>query len=101
MRDASGSAVVVHGTPGDQLVVLQLPFGSYTPGQPEASLRATVLVSSLVDTGAGLPIQVGGGFRFGDDPLDNPTSDRSIIESPLHSATLTPTVYRLIGLLGT
>ncbi len=95
-RDASGNAVVVHGTPGDQLVVLQLPFGSYTPGQPEARLHATVLVSSLADTDAGLPIQVGGGFRFGDDPNDNPTADPSIIESPLHSATLTPTVYRLI-----
>ena len=73
---------------------LQLPFGSYTPGQPEARLRATVLVSSLADTDAGLPIQVGGGFRFGNDPLDNPTADPSIIESPLHSATVTPAVYR-------
>ena len=95
-RDASGNPVVVHGTPGDQLVVLQLPFGSYTPGQPEARLRATVLVSNLADTDAGLTVQVGGGFRFGNDPLDNPTSDPAIIESPLHSTTLTPTVYRLI-----
>ncbi|MCU0962983.1 MAG: hypothetical protein MUF48_23055, partial [Pirellulaceae bacterium] len=94
-RDASGNAVILHGTPGDQLIVLQLPFGSYTPGQPEARVAANVLVSQLADVDAALPIQVGGGFRFGDDPLDNPTSDPTLIEAPRHASSLTPAVFRL------
>ncbi len=94
-RDASGNPVIVSGTPGDQLVVLQLPFGSYTPGQPVAHIQANVLISPLADANAPLSIQVGGGFRFGNDPLDNPTTDPSLLESPLHSASVMPVVYRL------
>ena len=32
--DSSGSPLVLNGTPGNQVVVFQLPFGSFTPGQP-------------------------------------------------------------------
>ena len=94
-RNSSGNPVVVNGTPGDQLVVLPLPFGSYTPGQPVAEIEASVLISPLADANVPLVIQASGGFRFGHDALDNPTTDPSLLESPLHSASLKPVVYRL------
>jgi len=94
-RDSSGSPVVVSGTPGYQLVVIALPLVSYAPGQPAAEIEATLLISPLADPGVPLPIQARGGFARGNDPLNNPTTDPSLLESPLHGGTLVPTVYRL------
>ena len=94
-RDSSGNPVVVSGTPGDQLVVLELPFGSYTPGQPVSNVDITVDMSPLADADTPLVVEARGGFRFGNDPLDNPTTDPSLLESPFHSALVTPSVYRL------
>ncbi len=94
-RDSSGHPVIVTGTPGDQLVVLPLPFGSYAPGQLAAELEATVLISPLADANVPLAIQARGGFRDGNDMLDNPATDPSILESPLHSGSVTPVVYRV------
>lgn len=94
-RDSSGSPVVVTGTPGDQLVVLPLPFGSFTPGQPDAVLTVTALVSPLADVAVSLTVQARGGFRFGNDPLDNPDSDPSLVEPIWHTTTITPTVWRI------
>ncbi|MGO9601742.1 MAG: hypothetical protein ACLP7Q_27535 [Isosphaeraceae bacterium] len=44
--DTSGNHLVISGTPGDQLAVLQLPFGSFTPGQPTATINVTVNLSN-------------------------------------------------------
>ena len=94
-RDASGDPVIVTGTPGDQLVVLVLPFGSYTPGQPSTDVEVQIEISPLADAGTSLAIEARGGFRFGNDPLDNPTTDPSIVETPWNTVSVTPTVYRL------
>lgn len=79
---------------GDQLVVLLLPYGSYTPEQPAADIAVTASISNLADANAPLPIRAQGGFRFGNDPLDNPSSDPSIV-GPAASTTVTPTVFML------
>ncbi len=94
-RDASGAPVVVTGTPGDQLVVLVLPFGSYTPGQPVATVDVRVDLSPWADTDTPLTIEARGGFRFGNDALDNPTADPSLLEPAFHSASVAPVVYLL------
>ncbi|MBX7070935.1 MAG: DUF11 domain-containing protein [Microthrixaceae bacterium] len=53
---------------GTQLVVLQLPFGSFTPSQPAATVQVNAAVSQLADVGLALSISATGGFAFGDSP---------------------------------
>jgi hypothetical protein len=61
--------------PGDSLVVLTLPFGSFAPAQPSATVNLSLGLSDLADVGAPLDIAAKGGFEFGNDPLNNPTSE--------------------------
>lgn len=97
-KDATGNPVLVTIPPGfqagDQLVVLELPFGSFTPDQPPAEVAVTVAVSDLADAGVPLAVATRGGFRFGNDSLDNPTIDPSLVGATA-TATTTPTVIRL------
>lgn len=93
-RDNTGSPVVVSGTPGDQLVVLQLPFGSYTPGQTTATINVTTRLSNFADVGESLNITTRGGFRYGNDALDNPTTDPTLIGTST-TAAVTPTLFIL------
>ena len=95
--DAGGHATnplsgdVVSGTPGDGLVVLQLPFGSFTGPQTPAALIATFAQSPLGNVGVPLTIAARGGFQFGVDALDNPASDPHIVGATA-SASYTPTL---------
>lgn len=100
--DNTGSPVQVCGTPGDKLVVLQLPFGSFTNDQPPATVTINATLSNLADLSSPLTVTARAGFQFGADPLDNPTTDPSILSqistdsstwSP--SAALTPTLIAL------
>src|SRR4029079_17635542 len=79
--DNTGTPVQVCGTPGDKLVVLQLPFGSFTPAQPPAVITVNAHMSNLADLNAPLNIQARSGFQYGADPLDNPAVDPSILGS--------------------
>lgn len=89
-EDTTHAALQVCGTPGDTLVVLQLPFGSFTPGQPP--LRATVnaTLSNLADLGTPLTIRARGGFQYGNDALDNPCCDPSIVSPASTNSALWP-----------
>ncbi len=98
-KDASGSLRVVNAAdygagPGDQLVVLQLPFGSFVPSQPAADIQVAVQVSAFADVGTPLSISAVGGFAFGRDSLNNPTVDPPVL-GPVDSMTVTPTVLTL------
>ncbi len=79
---------------GDVLYVLELPFGSYVDTQPVANLTISTSLSSEADLGSPLRVAARGGFRYGLDPLDNPTTDPSILGAVV-TATTTPTVIRL------
>ena len=92
--DNTGAAVQVCGTSGDKLVVLQLPYGSFTPGQPPAELTINATMSNLADLGTALTIQGRGGFQYGADPLANPTTDPSIVSSFV-SGNVTPQLLTL------
>lgn len=74
---------------GSQIVVLQLPFGSFTPGQPVAPIDVVAAVSGLADVGAGLDVTATGGFAFG----DSPTGTTPIVGTT-DSTTLIPEVVR-------
>ena len=92
--DASGDPLIITGTPGDQLVVLQLPFGSFTSGQPPAPVQVSAACSNFANLGEGLPITANGGFQFGADPLDNPADDPSIVGTAV-TETVNPTLVTL------
>lgn len=97
-KDASGSPILITlptgFEEGDQLVVLEVPYGSFTPSQPPADIQVTAQLSNLADANVPLVIQAQGGFRFGNDGLDNPTSDPSLLGAAATAST-TPTVFRL------
>ena len=93
--DSNGAPLVISGTPGDQLVVLELPFGSFTPDQPPAPINVSAALSNLADVGTSLPIRASAGFRYGNDALNNPSSDPSIVQSPSTLSNVTPTLFRL------
>jgi fimbrial isopeptide formation D2 family protein/uncharacterized repeat protein (TIGR01451 family) len=92
--DAAGNALTVTGTPGTTLVVLRLPFGSFTPGQTAADVQVRLDVSDFADLGTPLNIQASGGFAYGRDPLLNPGADAPVF-GPAAALAITPTVIEL------
>ncbi|WP_333657350.1 isopeptide-forming domain-containing fimbrial protein, partial [Anaerolinea sp.] len=92
--DTSGAPVQVCGTPGDQLVVLLLPFGSFVPDQPPVEVVVNVNMSNYADVGTPLNIQARGGYQFGETPVSDPATDPSIIGAWTVSST-TPTLIRV------
>jgi len=101
-KDATGAAVIVNATTygaqaGDQLAVLELPYASVTNAQPAIPVVITVQLSNLADTEGSpdLNIKVRGGFQYGNDSADNPTSDPSLFESGMHDLLVHPTSLRL------
>ena len=93
-KTGTGEPVMISGTPGDQLVVLALPFGSFTPGQPTIQVHVQALVSPLANLGFPLNLQAQGGFALGNDPPDHPTLDPSIL-GPTVTSTATPALLKL------
>jgi large repetitive protein len=72
-KNPDGSSVVVTGKPGDQLVVVQLPFGSYGPDQPAAVINFTGSVSPLAQPNNTYDVTATGGFQYQVDGSGNPT----------------------------
>ena len=72
-KNPDGTSLIVTGKPGDQLVVVQLPFGSYGPDQPAAEINFTGVVSSLAQPNSSYPVTATGGFQFQTDAAGNPT----------------------------
>mgnify|MGYP000355235603 CR=1 FL=1 len=92
--DTSGNPIVVNGAPGDKLVVLQLPFGSFTPDQTPADIVVTLDMSDMADLDRALRIDVVGGFRYGSDALDNPGTDAPL-RSVVRTDSVTPSLIDL------
>jgi len=67
----TGARLVVCGTPGNKLVTLLLPFGSFTPAQPPAVVTVNATLSSLADAGSPLSLRARGGYQFGATPLND------------------------------
>lgn len=100
--DAAGDPVVMTLDAGlfkngDQLHVLSLPFGSFTPDQPIADITVTATMSNLADLSTPLNISANAGFVLGGDALNNPAADPSIIQATTinTSTTVTPQLYRM------
>ncbi|QDU63128.1 Serine-aspartate repeat-containing protein D precursor [Planctomycetes bacterium Pan216] len=80
---------------GDQFVVLQLPFGSFTGDQPPAPIVVSAQLSELANLNTPLEVGTRGGFQFGLDPLDNPATDSTIAADTLATSTVNPTIITL------
>jgi len=76
-KNALGNPVVISGDPGDQLVVFQLPFGSYGPAQPPATVSFTGIISNGAQPGSDYDVTARGGFQYQVDGSGNPTVDRA------------------------
>jgi LPXTG-site transpeptidase (sortase) family protein len=61
----------VCGNAGDQFVTIILPFGSFVPSQPPATVTITAQMSELADLDAPLTISGQAGFQFGYTPLND------------------------------
>ncbi|MCA9258856.1 MAG: hypothetical protein KDA61_06635, partial [Planctomycetales bacterium] len=79
--DATGTPLTVLGAAGDQLAVLQLPFGSFTAEQPPADIVIDMHLSNLADLGQPLNLRARAGFEFGNDALANPSVDPSLVSA--------------------
>jgi uncharacterized repeat protein (TIGR01451 family)/fimbrial isopeptide formation D2 family protein len=90
-KTAPQTPLQVCGTTDDKLVVLRLPFGSFVPDQPETSINVSASLSELADLDTPLTIEAQGGFMFGADSLDNPSTDPSTIGSSVDT-DITPSV---------
>ncbi len=94
-KNSSGVFLQICGlTVGDHYVSLLLPFGSFVTAQTPAELNISASLSNLADLGDDLNIRSAGGYMFGSDPLDNPTSDPSIISLPANNY-VNPTLFTL------
>lgn len=100
--DSSGTPLQVCGTPGDRLVVLRLPFGSFTPSQPGVVVTVNATLSDQADVDTALPIRARAGFMYGATALNDwCCGDPSIISpantdsSAWSSTAITPTLFRL------
>jgi hypothetical protein len=80
---------------GDTIVVLTLPFGSFTNTQPPAPIDVSLQISNLADLGTPLPVTAVAGFRYGADPLDNPGADPPLRQTTPSDADVTPTLWTL------
>jgi RHS repeat-associated protein/uncharacterized repeat protein (TIGR01451 family) len=94
-KTSSGAPLVVSGTPGDQLVALRLPYHSFTPDQPVASVSVTAHLDDKADAGTPLTLSARAGFALGADPLDNPVTDPPLLQSPWVTAQVRPTLFTL------
>ncbi|MNF29963.1 hypothetical protein D3C84_106810 [compost metagenome] len=102
--DDSGNPLVIRAADvglraGDTLVVVEIPFGSVNQGQPDIPIQITAQLSNLADTSYSaaspdLTIGIRSGFQYGNDALNNPLDDPSLVEGDLHSFVVKPTVIR-------
>ena len=80
---------------GDTIAVLTLPFGSFTNTQPPAPIAVNLQLSNLADLGTPLPVSALAGFRYGNDPLDNPGADPPLRQGTAADADVTPQLWTL------
>lgn len=85
---------------------VQLPFGSFTPGNPpaEITVEASLNDSDNVIPSTDYALHARGGFALGCDPLDNPgtvlTPDDEPVFGSFASATAHPVVMNLVKSAG-
>ncbi|WP_157020236.1 isopeptide-forming domain-containing fimbrial protein [Mesorhizobium xinjiangense] len=88
---------------GETWINVLAPFGSYTPDQPAIDLVFSATMEESPDAdpetgavpGTDIIVTASGGFRFGEDALDNPDTDPPLQQDTAQTDTVTPIVMRL------
>ncbi|NTV35930.1 MAG: hypothetical protein HGA53_03165, partial [Anaerolineaceae bacterium] len=93
-KASTGLPVQVCGKPGDKLVTILMPFGSFVPGQPDVTVNISATMSNLADVGTALTVQTRGGYMYGNDEYDNPQTDPSMVGG-FTSSSIKPTLMTL------
>ena len=92
--DTSGVPLQVCGNAGDVLVVIELPFGSFVVDQPRLDVIVNAQLSNLADLNTPLTFQRRGGYRFGWTPINDYSTDPSIV-SGWTNESFTPILIQL------
>lgn len=92
-KNEDGSSVVLQSSPNDQLIVFELPFGSFAPDQPEMQVDMQFFVDPDAETGESLELSAMGSLRYGNDALDNSSDDPTLV-SEASFLTVTPELIR-------
>lgn len=92
-KATNGKPVELIADPGSKLVVMELPLGSFTADQPAIEIRMQMSVDPTIHLGQSVQIAAQGGFRFGNDALDNPTVDPSV-RGLVSNLTVAPEKYK-------
>ncbi len=99
-KDTNGNAVVIHaatygGQAGDELVVIELPFGGFSPSQPTLPITVTATISNHapIAPGGDLSIKASAGFRFGLTPGTDYATDPSIVGAVTGQEQINPQLY--------
>ncbi len=80
-NDGTGHPIVLHGIAGNQIVLLTLPFGSFTAGQTPVDIQVSLTINADAKVGAALPVSVQGGFLYGTSALGDTNANPTIITS--------------------
>ena len=91
-KDASGNPVIMHGTPGDTVAVIQLPFGSFAPTQTPADIQLTLVAAATANVSTVIPVVATAGFAYGETPLGTPQGDWPVIQSAPSTVDLETTL---------
>lgn len=93
--DNTGAPLQITLAEGETLIVLQLPFGSFVQDQVALEIDVSLSMSNLADASTPLDVQTRGGFQYGCDALDNPSTDPSDTSGTFTTEQVTPTVFQL------
>ena len=93
-KDSSGQPVIISGKPGDQLIVVELPFGSYGPTQPPIDIDFTGSISPDAQPNHAYDITATGGYRYQVDAVGNPTDDNAAFGTTIVDP-VQPQLFRL------
>lgn len=99
-RDADGKPVILQASqygyrPGDQLVVLALPYAGFGKDQPSITVDIVLRMSTLADVNKDHTVSLRAGFQYGNDALDNPQQDPSLFESDWQTYALRSTPFEV------
>ena len=78
----------------DQGVTIDLPFGSFVPGQPSIPVVITAKIHGFADANQPLGFSAFGGFKFGADALNNPGIDPPCVGA-VETASVTPVLFTI------
>ena len=81
------------GQAGQKVVIIELPFGSYTSDQPVASLQVKASVHEFADLDKPLEMTVVAGFRYGKTAVEDYATDPTI-EGQSSTVTVQPQLIR-------